>query len=60
MSIDYKLYLKKLLVVVVQKQASDFHITVDKPPILRINRQLVPLANDFLLQQMIQKNLHLH
>ncbi len=46
MSIDYKLYLKKLLEVVVQKQASDFHITVDKPPILRINRQLVPLANE--------------
>lgn len=46
MKIDYKLYLKKLLEVVIQKQASDFHITVDKPPILRINRQLVPLANE--------------
>ncbi|HOI59986.1 MAG TPA: type IV pilus twitching motility protein PilT [Candidatus Pacearchaeota archaeon] len=46
MKIDYKLYLKKLLEVVIQKQASDFHITVDKPPILRINRQLIPLVNE--------------
>lgn len=46
MKIDYKLYLKKLLEVAIQRQASDFHITVNKPPILRINRQLVPLINE--------------
>ncbi|MDD3032576.1 MAG: type IV pilus twitching motility protein PilT [Candidatus Pacebacteria bacterium] len=46
MSIDYNLYLKKLLEVVVREQASDFHITVDKPPMLRLNRELVPLSNE--------------
>ena len=46
MNIDYNLYLKKLLEVVIQKQASDFHITVGKPPMLRLNRELVPLNNE--------------
>lgn len=46
MNIDYKLYLQKLLEVVIEKQASDFHITVDRPPILRINRELVPLEKE--------------
>ncbi|MDD2909508.1 MAG: type IV pilus twitching motility protein PilT [Candidatus Pacebacteria bacterium] len=48
MKIDYKLYLRKLLEVVVEKQASDFHITVGKPPMIRLNRELVPLLNESL------------
>ena len=56
MKIDYKLYLRKLLEVVVEKQASDFHITVGKPPMIRLNRELIPLLNESLLPQMTQKN----
>lgn len=48
MKIDYKLYLRKLLEVVVEKQASDFHITVGKPPMIRLNRELIPLLNESL------------
>ncbi len=46
MKIDYKLYLQKLLEAVVEKQASDFHITVQKPPIIRVNRELVAFENE--------------
>lgn len=51
MNIDYKLYLKKLLEVVVSKKASDFHITVDKPPIIRLNRELIPFENESLFTE---------
>ena len=37
------LKLKELLLITVQEQASDLHISVDSPPVLRINRKLIPL-----------------
>lgn len=46
MSIDYNLYLQKLLEVAVEKKASDFHISVAKPPILRLNRQLISIGSE--------------
>ena len=46
MSIDYRIYLKKLLEVVIENDASDFHISVNKPPVLRINRELVDLEGE--------------
>lgn len=41
--IDYSSQLKELLSFTVQEQASDLHISVGHPPILRISSRLIPL-----------------
>ncbi len=41
---NYELQFKELLALVVQEEASDLHLTVGHPPILRISRRLVPLV----------------
>lgn len=46
MNINYEIYLEKLLEVVVENSASDFHIVVDKPPVLRVNRKLIELEGE--------------
>jgi len=43
---DYKTQLRKLLEVALEKGASDLHISVGHPPVLRINRGLVPLKEE--------------
>ncbi|MDD5569283.1 MAG: type IV pilus twitching motility protein PilT [Candidatus Pacebacteria bacterium] len=43
---DYKTYLQQLLYLVVQKGASDLHIAVGHPPVLRIDRKLIPLTKE--------------
>jgi len=40
---NYQSLLKELLDVTVKEQASDLHISVDHPPILRITGRLIPL-----------------
>jgi len=40
---DYASQLKDLLTLTVQEQASDLHISVGHPPILRISSRLIPL-----------------
>lgn len=40
---DYKNYLKELLKTTIKEKASDLHISVDHPPVLRIDRKLVAL-----------------
>ena len=37
--------MKELLLLMVNKEASDLHITVQSPPVLRINGELTPIAN---------------
>ena len=41
---DYSSFLRDLLLITVQEQASDLHISVGQPPIIRINGRLVPLV----------------
>ncbi|MEW6407636.1 MAG: PilT/PilU family type 4a pilus ATPase [Patescibacteria group bacterium] len=41
--------LKKLLSTVIEKQASDLHLTVAKPPTLRIDDKLTPIAGEVAL-----------
>jgi twitching motility protein PilT len=41
---DYGSYLNQLLTLAVEEQASDLHITAEHPPVLRIERKLIPLV----------------
>ncbi len=40
---DYSSFLRELLSITIQELASDLHISVGQPPIIRINGRLVPL-----------------
>lgn len=46
---DYQTQLKTLLEKAVKKGASDLHICVDHPPVLRISRGLVPLKEEKII-----------
>lgn len=48
---DYSTYLKKLLSITIQSQASDLHISVARPPVLRIFGRLVPLVKEPVIKQ---------
>ncbi|MFA5013122.1 MAG: PilT/PilU family type 4a pilus ATPase [Candidatus Paceibacterota bacterium] len=54
---DYQTYLQQLLYLAIQKCASDLHIAVGHPPILRIDRKLIPLAREKKLTAEDTKNL---
>src|SRR3989344_8601763 len=41
---DYNIQLKELLEAAIKQQASDLHIVVGHPPVLRIASRLVPLV----------------
>ncbi|MFA5746632.1 MAG: PilT/PilU family type 4a pilus ATPase [Candidatus Paceibacterota bacterium] len=41
---DYNSYVKQLLTLAVEEEASDLHICADHPPVLRIERKLIPLV----------------
>src|SRR3989344_3068248 len=41
---EYTSFLRDLLLITIQEQASDLHISVGQPPIIRINGRLVPLV----------------
>jgi twitching motility protein PilT len=43
---DYQHYLKQLLLLTVDKGASDLHLSVGHPPVFRINRKLIPLSKE--------------
>ena len=44
MSNNYQEQLKELLEITIKEQASDLHLSVDHPPILRVSGKLIPLA----------------
>ena len=50
---NYTTYLKKLLEITIKEQASDLHLSVGYPPVLRIADQLIPLVREkeLLLQE---------
>lgn len=54
---DYQNYLKQLLMLTIDKGASDLHLSVNHPPIFRINRRLIPLAKEKPLTPEDTKNL---
>jgi len=43
---NYTTYLKKLLEITIKEQASDLHLSVNYPPVLRIADQLIPLLKE--------------
>jgi len=43
---DYSHYLKQLLLLTIEKGASDLHLSTGHPPIFRINRKLIPLTRE--------------
>jgi len=43
---DYLHYLKQLLLLTIEKGASDLHLSAGHPPVFRINRKLIPLARE--------------
>ncbi|MFA5232285.1 MAG: type IV pilus twitching motility protein PilT [Candidatus Paceibacterota bacterium] len=43
---DYLHYLKQLLLLTIEKGASDLHLSAGHPPIFRINRKLIPLTRE--------------
>jgi twitching motility protein PilT len=43
---DYSHYLKQLLLLTIEKRASDLHLSAGHPPVFRINRKLIPLARE--------------
>ena len=43
---DYNTYLKKLLSITIKEQASDLHLSVGYPPVLRITDRLIPLVKE--------------
>ena len=51
MTLDYKLYLKELLEVALEKKASDFHISVGKPPVIRVSRKLIALEKESIFTE---------
>ncbi|MDD2696801.1 MAG: type IV pilus twitching motility protein PilT [Candidatus Pacebacteria bacterium] len=52
---NYKAQLKEFLEITIKEQASDLHLSVDHPPVLRIAGRLVPLLkNKVLLSKDLQ------
>ena len=49
--LDYTTQLKKLLDITIKEQASDLHLAVGYPPVLRIADQLIPLLKEKKLSQ---------
>ncbi|MFA5877822.1 MAG: PilT/PilU family type 4a pilus ATPase [Candidatus Staskawiczbacteria bacterium] len=47
---DYPAYLKKLLVTIVEEEASDLHLSVGHKPTLRLTGQLIPLAKEKVVE----------
>jgi twitching motility protein PilT len=45
----YSLYLKKLLKIAIEKEASDLHISCGHPPVLRITRTLVDIEGEKII-----------
>ena len=43
---DYQHYLNQLLLLTIDKGASDLHFSVGHPPVFRINRRLIPLSKE--------------
>ncbi|GMX58991.1 MAG: type IV pilus twitching motility protein PilT [Candidatus Microsyncoccus archaeolyticus] len=43
---DYQHYLNQLLLLTIDKGASDLHFSVGHPPVFRINRKLIPLSKE--------------
>ena len=54
---DYAKQLKELLSVTVQGQASDLHLSVEHPPVLRLSGRLVPLVKQDVLSDEDTANL---
>lgn len=54
---DYQNYLKQLLILTIDKGASDLHLSINHPPIFRINRRLIPLVKEKPLTPEDTKNL---
>ena len=46
---SYEIQLKKLLEITIEKKASDLHISVDHPPVLRITRNLIWLEKEEII-----------
>ena len=46
---NHSFWLKKLLEITVEREASDLHISVGHPPVLRITRQLVDLEREKII-----------
>jgi len=46
---NYQTYLKQILEITIKTQASDLHLSVGHPPVLRINRRLFPLSKEPIL-----------
>lgn len=54
---NYEEYLKKILEIAIKEQASDLHLSVGHPPVLRINGQLFPLVREKILTPEDTENL---
>lgn len=48
----------RLLEIMVQKDASDLHLTVNKPPYLRINKELVPVPVEGLQKEDMKRMIY--
>jgi len=46
---NYEIQLKKLLEITIEKRASDLHISVDHPPVLRVTRNLIWLDKEEII-----------
>lgn len=57
MKIDYKLYLKKILDAAIKNNASDVHFSKDHFPVFRINRELVFLQKENIINAEESKNI---
>jgi len=54
---NYQAYLKKLLEIAIEKDASDLHISVGHPPVLRITRTLIDLEEEKIITEKDSQNL---
>ncbi len=54
---DYTKKLEKFLETTIKEQASDLHISVNRPPILRVSGRLVPLVKEAVLKSEDTKGL---
>ena len=48
----------KLLEIMMQKDASDLHLTVDKPPYLRVNKELMPIPAEGLRKEDMKRMIY--
>ena len=46
----FTLTIEAILTEAVRRQASDTHITVGLPPMIRVNGDLIPMSNQILTQ----------